>query len=256
MAQRSVAKFKMNAIIRVDHLDVGYGKEVILKDLNFHVNQREITVILGKSGCGKSTILKTLIGLIPPISGEVFFFEEKMNYYSEDCLNRLYTKVGVLYQSSALLNSFTLYENISLPLRMWYPHFSKNIEKEMVYSRLSQVGLLESCHKYPAELSGGMRKRAALARAMILDPEIILCDEPSAGLDPITAAGLDQLMLNLKDHFRMTFVVVTHELRSIEKIADRAVVLNKGRLHFFGEYHQLISSKDPFIESFFLRNKK
>ena len=248
-------KQKMNAIIKVDHLDVGYGKEVVLKDLNFQVNQEEITVILGKSGCGKSTILKTLIGLIPPISGEVFFFQEKMNYYSEDCLNRLYTKVGVLYQSSALLNSFTLYENISLPLRMRYPHFSKKIEQEMVYSRLSQVDLLDSCHKYPAELSGGMRKRAALARAMILDPDIILCDEPSAGLDPITAAGLDELMLNLKEHFRMTFVVVTHELRSIEKIADKAVVLNNGRLHFFGQYHQLISSKDPFIESFFLKNK-
>jgi phospholipid/cholesterol/gamma-HCH transport system ATP-binding protein len=244
----------MDTIIKVNHLDVGYVKEVILKDLNFQVNQEEITVILGKSGCGKSTILKTLIGLIPPISGEVFFFQEKMNYYSEDCLNRLYSKVGVLYQSSALLNSFTLFENISLPLRIHYPRFSKQIEQEMVYSRLSQVDLLESCHKYPAELSGGMRKRAALARAMILDPDIILCDEPSAGLDPITAAGLDELMLNLKEHFRMTFVVVTHELRSIEKIADKAVVLNNGKLHFFGEYNQLISSKDPFIKSFFLKN--
>lgn len=245
----------MNTIIKVHHLDVGYGKEVVLKDLNFQVNQEEITVFLGKSGCGKSTILKTLMGLIPPLSGEVFFFKEKMNYYSEDCLNRLYSKVGVLFQNSALLNSFTLYENISLPLRMRYPRFSKKIEQELVYSRLSQVDLLDSCHKYPAELSGGMRKRAALARAMILDPEIILCDEPSAGLDPITAAGLDELMLNLKEHFRMTFVVVTHELRSIEKIADKAMVLNDGRLHFFGEYHQLISSNDPFIERFFLRNK-
>lgn len=245
----------MNAIITIDHLDVGYGKEVILKNLNFQVNQGEITVILGKSGCGKSTILKTLIGLIPPISGEVFFFEEKMNYYSEDCLNRLYSKVGVLYQSSALLNSLTLYENISLPLRMHYPHFSKEIEKEMVYSRLSQVDLVDSSNKYPSELSGGMRKRAALARAMILDPEIILCDEPSAGLDPITASGLDEFMLNLKEHFNMTFVVVTHELRSIERIADNAVVLNDGRIHFFGEYNQLISSKDQFIDSFFLKNK-
>ena len=245
----------MNTIIKVNHLDVGYRKERVLKDLNFQVEPGEITVILGKSGCGKTTILKTLIGLIPPLSGEIFFFQEKMDYYSEDCLDRLYAKAGVLYQGSALLNSFTLYENISLPLRMRYPRFSKEIEKEMVYSRLSQVGLQESAHKYPAELSGGMRKRAALARAMILDPEIIFCDEPSAGLDPITAAGLDELMLNLKEHFHMTFVVVTHELRSIEKIADKAVVLNNGYLHFFGEYHRLILSKDPFIESFFLRKK-
>jgi phospholipid/cholesterol/gamma-HCH transport system ATP-binding protein len=245
----------MNVVISVEHLDVGYGKEIVLKDLNFQVYHGEITVILGKSGCGKSTILKTLIGLIPPMSGEVFFFQDKMNYYSEACLNQLYSKIGVLYQSSALLNSLTLYENICLPLRIHYPHFSREIEKEMVYSRLSQVDLLESCHKYPAELSGGMRKRAALARTMILDPEIILCDEPSAGLDPITAAGLDELMLNLKKHFGMTFVVVTHELRSIEKIADKAVVLNNGKLHFFGEYRQLHSSQDSFIQSFFLKNK-
>lgn len=246
----------MTAIISIEQLEVGYGNEVVLTGLDFQVYREEITVILGKSGCGKSTILKTLIGLIPPLSGEVFFFGEKMDYRSEDSLKKLYRRIGVLYQSSALLNSFTLYENISLPLRMHFPHFPREIEREMVFSRLSQVGLAESWQKYPTELSGGMRKRAALARAMILDPEIILCDEPSSGLDPITAAGLDELMLKLKEHFKMTFVVVTHELRSIEKIADRAVVLNKGKLHFFGEYHRLISAGDPFIDSFFLKTKK
>ena len=246
----------MNTVIAVKKLDVGYGKEIVLKNLDFQVTPGEITVILGKSGCGKSTILKTLMGLIPPIAGEIFFFNEKMDYFSEQCLNRLYHRIGVLYQGSALLNSLTLYENVSLPLRMHYPGFSREIEKEMVYSRLSQVGLTGSYHKYPAELSGGMRKRAALARAMILDPEIILCDEPSSGLDPITAAGLDELMLKLKEYFRMTFVVVTHELRSIEKIADKAVVLNNGQLHFFGEYRQLVSTGDPFIRSFFLRDEK
>ena len=244
----------MKTIIDINRLDVGYGKEVILKDLNFQVNREEITVILGRSGCGKSTILKTLVGLLPPISGEIFFFGEKTDYGSEDYLKWLYSRVGVLYQSSALLNSLSLYENIALPLRIHYPHFSKEIEREMIYSRLSQVGLAESGDKYPGELSGGMRKRAALARAMILDPKIIFCDEPSAGLDPITAQELDQLMINLKKHLAMTFVVVTHELRSIEKIADKAVVLNHGKLHFFGEYQHLISTKDPFIQSFFLKN--
>jgi phospholipid/cholesterol/gamma-HCH transport system ATP-binding protein len=246
----------MNPILSVKNLDVGYGNETVLKDLNFQVNPGEITVILGKSGCGKSTILKTLLGLIPLIAGEIFFFNEKMDYLSEQCLNGLYHRIGVLYQGSALLNSLTLYENISLPLRMYYPGFPGEIEKEMVYSRLSQVGLTGSYHKYPAELSGGMRKRAALARAMILDPEIILCDEPSSGLDPITAAGLDELMLKLKEHFHMTLVVVTHELRSIEKIADNAVVLDNRRLHFFGEYRQLVAAKDPFIKSFFLKEEK
>ena len=245
----------MESIIKTDHLDVGYGKEVVLRDLEFHVNRGEITVILGRSGCGKSTILKTLVGLLPPLSGQVYFFGEVMDFRSEERLKRLYNKIGVLYQGSALLNSLTLYENIALPIRIHYPRFSREIELEMVHSRLAQVGLTESGHKYPGELSGGMRKRAALARAMIMNPDIIFCDEPSAGLDPITAAGLDDLMINLKKHFGMTFVVVTHELRSIEKIADKAVVLNKGRLHFFGEYQRLIASNDPFIESFFLKNQ-
>jgi phospholipid/cholesterol/gamma-HCH transport system ATP-binding protein len=246
----------MDTIIAVKDLAVGYGREVILERLDFQASRGEITVILGKSGCGKSTILKTLMGLIPPLSGEIFLFNEKMDYFSEHSLNRLYHRIGVLYQSSALLNSLTLYENIALPLRMHYPDFPGELEKEMVYSRLSQVGLTGNYHKYPAELSGGMRKRAALARAMILDPEIILCDEPSSGLDPITAAGLDRLMLKLKEYFHMTFVVVTHELRSIEKIADKAVVLNNGQLHFFGEYRQLKSAQDPFIKSFFLRDEE
>ncbi len=246
----------MNDIIKVDRLDVGYEDVTVLEELDFTVTAKEITVILGKSGCGKSTILKTLIGLIPPISGEIYFFGEKVDYSSELTMKNLYKKIGVLYQSSALLNSLSLYENIALPIRMHFEHLPRDIEKEMVYSRLSQVGLQGSINKLPAELSGGMRKRAALARAMILDPEIIFCDEPSAGLDPITAAGLDELMLNLKQHFGITFLVVTHELRSIEKIADKALVLNNRRLHFFGEYGQLETLNDPFIDTFFLKEVK
>ena len=246
----------MDDIIEVNRLDVGYRDELVLADLNFTVKAKEITVILGKSGCGKTTVLKTLIGLLPPLSGAVFFFGGKVDFYSEKSLQNLYHKIGVLYQGSALLNSFSLYDNIALPIKMHYPHFPGAVEKEMVYTRLSQVGLLESAHKYPAELSGGMRKRAALARAMILDPEIIFCDEPTAGLDPITAAELDRLMLNLKQHLGMTLVVVTHELRSIDKIADKALVLDSGRMHFFGEYREMAALKDPFIDTFFLKKEK
>jgi len=245
----------MEPIISVENLDVGYDGQAVLTDVNFAVTPGEITVILGKSGCGKSTIMKTLIGLIPPITGDVFFSGEPINYHSEDSLKNLYRNIGVLYQNSALLNSFTLYENIALPLRMHHSHLPLDIESQMVNTRLSQVGLLESRDKYPSELSGGMRKRAALARAMITDPKIIFCDEPSAGLDPITAAGLDRLMLNLKNHFGITFLVVTHELRSIDAIADNALVLDGGKLHFFGKYTDMISLGDPFIDSFFLKNK-
>ncbi|MCP5102196.1 MAG: ATP-binding cassette domain-containing protein [bacterium] len=243
-------------IIKVEGLNVGYGEQVVLKHLDFGITEGEITVILGQSGCGKSTILKTLIGLLPPLSGRVTFFGEKVDYSSERAMDKLYKRIGVLYQGSALLNSLTLYENVSLPIHMQHPGLQRAIEREMVHARLSQVGLAGSMDKYPSELSGGMRKRAALARAMILDPDIIFCDEPSAGLDPITAAGLDDLMRNLRDLFGITFLVVTHELRSIEKISDKALVLNNGRLHYFGDYQNMLSMNDEFIDTFFMKDKK
>ncbi len=245
----------MKEIIRVDKLDVGYGPDaVILEGMDFSIPEGEITVILGKSGCGKSTLLKSLIGLLWPLKGDVSFFGSLIDYRSEKSLARLYNRIGVLYQNSALLNSLSLYENVALPIKMQYPELEAEIEKEMVYSRLSQVGLAGAMDKFPAELSGGMRKRAALARSMILDPEIIFCDEPSAGLDPITAAGLDDLMRNLRDHFGITFVVVTHELRSIDKISDNAMVLNDGKLHYFGPYKDMLSQGDPFIDTFFMKD--
>jgi phospholipid/cholesterol/gamma-HCH transport system ATP-binding protein len=246
----------MEEILKVEDLDVGYENEVVLTELNFTIMKKEIMVILGKSGCGKSTILKTLLGLISPLSGRVYVNNQEIDYFSEHSLKDLYKKIGVLYQNSALLNSFTLYDNIALPVKMHYPKLAKEIQEEMVFSRLSLVGLLESSNKFPSELSGGMRKRAALARAMILDPEIIFCDEPSAGLDPITAAGLDQLIQNLRSHFGITFVVVTHELRSIEAIADKALVLNEGKMHYYGNYKDLFSLNDPFISYFFLKGEK
>jgi phospholipid/cholesterol/gamma-HCH transport system ATP-binding protein len=158
-----------------------------------------------------------------------------------------------MYQNGALLSSLNVYENVALPIRMKQHAMKNESEEQRVHKRLSQVGLLESAGKHPAELSGGMRRRAALARAMILDPEVILCDEPSAGLDPITSSGLDELLLSLKEEMGMTVVVVTHELRSIEKIADRAIVLNEGKMHFSGKYDEMISLKDVFIDTFFLR---
>jgi phospholipid/cholesterol/gamma-HCH transport system ATP-binding protein len=243
-------------IIKASDLDVGYEKSIILEELSFSIPKGQVTIMLGKSGCGKSTLLKTLIGLIPPTRGEIFFSGEKIDFHSEVSLQSLYNRIGVLYQNGALLNSLSVYENVALPIRMKHQAFKKENEEQMVFQRLSQVGLRESAGKYPSELSGGMRKRAALARAMVLDPEIILCDEPSAGLDPITSSGLDDLLMNLKRTLGMTVVVVTHELRSIEKIADRVIVLHEGRMHFSGEYKELISLKDTFIVTFFLRKGK
>ncbi len=243
-------------IIRACDLSVGYEKSTVLEELNFAIPKGEVTIMLGKSGCGKSTLLKTLIGLIPPMKGEIFFSGEKIDFHSEMSLQSLYNRIGVLYQNGALLNSLSVYENVALPVRMKHQALKREREEQMVYQRLSQVGLRESAGKYPSELSGGMRKRVALARAMILDPEIIFCDEPSAGLDPITSSGLDDLLMDLRKTLGMTVVVVTHELRSIEKIADRVIVLHEGRMHFSGEYDELFSLKDTFIETFFLRKGK
>lgn len=243
----------MKEIIRTEKLFVGYGENIVLRELDFTVNKGEITVILGKSGCGKSTILKTIIGLIPPISGEIYFYEKRMDYLSENSVNDLYKRIGVLFQNNALLNSLNLYDNVSIPIKMHYPELPKEVEKEMVFSMLSQVGLLQSFNKFPSQLSGGMRKRAALARSMILDPDIIFCDEPTTGLDPITADGLDELMLNLKNIFGITLIVVTHELRSIEKISDKVIVLKNETVHFSGKYDKLFTFNDSFINSFFLK---
>jgi phospholipid/cholesterol/gamma-HCH transport system ATP-binding protein len=178
---------------------------------------------------------------------------ERINFASERALMKLYRRIGVLYQNSALLNSLTLYENVALPIRIHHPEWPKEKEASLVRKMLDRVRLFEGEAKYPFELSGGMRKRGALARAMILEPDLILCDEPSSGLDPITSAGLDELLLELKSSLGVTFVAVTHELRSIARIADRVLVLRDGAIHHDGEYADLAASADPYIRAFFLR---
>jgi phospholipid/cholesterol/gamma-HCH transport system ATP-binding protein len=240
-------------ILSVRKLTVGYGSFPVLKGLDFAIPAAEITAVIGTSGCGKSTLLKTLAGLIPPLEGEVYFGSEKVDYLSETSLAALYRGIGVLYQEGALLNNLSLFENVALPVRMRHPDMPEAVLREIVHDRLSQVELIEGAAKYPAELSGGMRKRAALARALVLDPAVVLCDEPSGGLDPITSGHLDELILKIKETFRATFVVVTHELRSIERVADRVLVLHGGRLHLAGGLAEVQGSDDEFIRTFFFR---
>ena len=186
--------------------------------------------------------------LVPLVCDEVLDTRE-----AAASLRELYKDIGVLYQEGALLNNLTLYENVALPVLMLQRDMPPTILREMVYDRLSQVGLVAAASKSPSELSGGMRKRGALARALILDPRVVFCDEPSGGLDPITAGRLDDLLLDLRENIKTTFVVVTHELRSIARIADRVLVLHDGRLLFNGTYEETIASDDPFIRTFFLR---
>jgi phospholipid/cholesterol/gamma-HCH transport system ATP-binding protein len=240
-------------IIAASNLTVGYGTSAVLRGLEFRIPAVQVTAVIGTSGCGKSTLLKTLAGLLPPLEGEIFFNSDPVDFLSEASLTSLYRGIGVLYQDGALLNNLSLFENVALPVRMHHADLPEAVLREMVHDRLAQVDLLDSAGKYPSELSGGMRKRGALARAVVLDPAVVLCDEPSGGLDPITSNHLDDLLLKIKETFRTTFIVVTHELRSIQRIADQVLVLREGRLHFSGSLAEVLRSDDGFVRTFFLR---
>ena len=241
-------------IIKVKGLVGGYGEDnIILKDISFDIFEGEIFVILGGSGCGKSTLLKHLIGLIKPISGSIILDGDEFSDPDDEVLQRVLRKIGILYQSSALFGSMTIAENVALPINE-YTNLPKSAVDEMVRMKLKLVGL-EGYEDYlPSELSGGMKKRAGLARAMALNPRILFFDEPSAGLDPITSAGLDELILSISRLMKTTMVVVTHELRSIFNIADRIIMLDKKSRGIIAEgdpRYLRDHSKNDFVRSFF-----
>jgi phospholipid/cholesterol/gamma-HCH transport system ATP-binding protein len=204
---------------------MAYGSFVLMRDLNFTVNSGEVFIIMGGSGCGKSTLLRHLIGLEEPAQGEIFYGGE--NFAKADPAKRreIMSRMGVLFQSGALWSSMSLAENVGLPLGE-YTDLPPAEVREIASLKLALVGLKGFEDYYPSEISGGMQKRAGLARAMALDPEILMLDEPSAGLDPITARLLDDLILEIRDNLRATIVVVTHELASIFRIADNCVFLD------------------------------
>jgi phospholipid/cholesterol/gamma-HCH transport system ATP-binding protein len=240
----------MAALLQVRDLAIGYGGEALLEEIAFDVPRGEVFAILGGSGCGKSTLLRTMIGLQEPIAGRVHF-----RGIGTPAQAMTPPQFGVLFQSSALLGSWTLLQNVLLPLQKW-TRLRPEAALEVALARLRLVGLEAAAHQLPSAVSGGMRKRAGIARALALDPPILFLDEPSAGLDPITAAELDQLIVTLSRSLGVTIVMVSHELPSILQVADRCIMLDRaaGGIIARGAPRDLAErSPDARVQAFFRR---
>jgi phospholipid/cholesterol/gamma-HCH transport system ATP-binding protein len=244
---------KLEHTIEVRDLVARYGEVTILDGVDLTVRPAEVRVILGGSGSGKSTLLKHIIGLAQPSGGTVRLLGVDLVEADEPEREAVMGRIGMLFQGGALLNSLTIHENVALPIVERCRDLAKDVVDEVVRMKLALVDLSHAAALTPPELSGGLRKRAALARAMALDPEILFCDEPSAGLDPVTAAALDELLLNLKARFGMSLVVVTHELASIEAIADTVTMIDKGKIIADGTLDQVKGMDHPRVRAFFDR---
>jgi len=237
------------SVISLRDVRVSYGEREILHGVSFDVMRGETMVILGGSGCGKSTLLRTLVGLEKPSSGEIRLQGKNIAAIPDAEMHEIRKKIGMSFQGGALFGSMTVGENVALPLRE-HTKLEDSTINVILRLKLEQVGLSGFENFMPSELSGGMKKRAAVARALAMDPEILFFDEPSAGLDPIIAAGVDQLILDLKQAFQMTIIVVTHELASAFLIADRMVMIDKGNVVAIGPTEEMRASTQPRVRQF------
>jgi phospholipid/cholesterol/gamma-HCH transport system ATP-binding protein len=241
-------------LIDIKGLSATIDNRKILSDISFHVDHGEILVILGSSGSGKTTLLKHMLGLYPSDEESVTVLGKNPSLLDEDEEIRFYKQLGVFFQDGALLNSMTVGENIALPLEQ-HTNLPATLIQKIVSLKLQLVNLEGCYHLFPKQLSGGMLKRAALARAIVLDPELLFCDEPGAGLDPVAMASLDDLIINLKKLLGMTVVMVTHEVASILRIADRIIFLEKGRIIFTGTINEALKSNNLTVKEFFAKGR-
>jgi phospholipid/cholesterol/gamma-HCH transport system ATP-binding protein len=249
MDQTENPALQSEAMISLRNLRVSYGDREILHGISFDVMRGETLVILGGSGSGKSTLLRTLVGLERPSSGEIWLKGKNIAAISNEEMDEIRKKIGMSFQGGALFGSMSVGENVALPLREHTKLENPTIEI-ILRLKLDQVGLAGFENYMPSQLSGGMKKRAAVARALAMDPEILFFDEPSAGLDPIIAAGVDELILDLKKAFHMTIIVVTHELASAFLIADRMVLIDKGNVVAIGTTQEMRASTHPRVRQF------
>jgi phospholipid/cholesterol/gamma-HCH transport system ATP-binding protein len=238
-------------VVSIKGLGKSFKEQHILKDINLDIHKAENVVVLGKSGSGKSTIIKCMIGLMEPDDGEICIFGQDMALIDYDELNRFRTRIGFLFQSGALYDSMTVYENLAFPLRHHKKEMGKEKLDELIHEVLENVGLPEAGNMMPAELSGGMSKRIGLARTLILKPEIMLYDEPTTGLDTATAKEISQLILDLQRKYKISSLIITHDIACAKMVADRVIMLKDGVIIAEGSYEEMENSNDEWIKSFF-----
>jgi phospholipid/cholesterol/gamma-HCH transport system ATP-binding protein len=244
---------KQNPILSAHGLVAGYDGRAVLQGIDLKIQAGEIRVVLGGSGCGKSTLLQSLLGLLRAWEGSLDLMGQHFEFPQQQIPGSLLRQMGVLFQHGALLSSLTVAQNVALPLTLHRPDLHPKLVDEMVLEVLEKVRMVHAWHRLPGELSGGMRKRAALARAIITDPPLLFADEPSAGLDPITARELDELLLELRAEQGLAVLIITHELESIKLLADKAIYLSQGKVLWDGSLQGAMELDHPEVQDFFAR---
>ena len=240
-----------SAVIAIEHICKKFGNNKVLDDFNLIVRQNENVVVLGKSGSGKSVLIKCIIGLLTADSGNIFVFGKEITGLPHDELDKMRIRIGFLFQGNAIYDSMTVRENLEFPLRRRWLRSTQQEIDAMVSEALENVGLLHTVEMMPAELSGGMLKRIALARTMIMKPEIILYDEPTSGLDPVTAREIENLILSLQAKYHTSSIIISHDMNCVKKTADRVILLHEGKNYAEGTYKEFKNSADQNIKQFF-----